>query len=66
MLIIDFNILCYNERILYIFIYNINNAFNNINQYAVLILVIFAVIYFIILEKQNGIEILQLIKDKCK
>ena len=57
-------------------IYNTNKTINNnINQYAVFLLVIFAIIYFyhnyinyhhFRKLKQNGIEILQLIKTKCK
>jgi len=56
-------------------VYSINNNFNNINQYIVLLLVIFALIYFyhnyinyhhFRKLKQNGIEILQLIKKNCK
>jgi hypothetical protein len=61
---------------LYIYIvYNVNNNIkNNINQYAVFLLVIFAIIYFyhnyinyhhFRKLKQNGIEVLQLIKQKC-
>ena len=56
-------------------VYNINNKFNNINQYVVLLLVIFTIIYFyhnyinyhhFRRLKQNGLEIMQLIKQKCK
>ena len=55
-------------------VYNINNTLNTINQYAVLLLVIFTLIYFYHNYinyhhfrnlKQNGVEILQLIKQKC-
>ena len=56
-------------------VYNINKNFNNINQYIVLLLVTFSLIYFyhnyinfhhFKRLKQNGIEILQLMKQKCK
>jgi len=56
-------------------VYKINNKFNNINQYVVLLLVIFAVIYFyhnyinyhhFRLLKKNGLEILELINQKCQ
>jgi hypothetical protein len=56
-------------------VYNINNNLNNINQYVVLFLVIFTLIYFyhnyinyhhFRKLKQNGVEILKLIKIKCK
>jgi hypothetical protein len=56
-------------------IYKINNEFNSINQYVVLLMVIFTLIYFYHNYinyhhfrnlKQNGVEILQLIKRKCK
>ena len=56
-------------------VYNINNNLNNINQYAVMLLVIFALIYFyhnyinyhhFRKLKQNGVEILQIIKQKCR
>ena len=61
----------------YIYIvYNVNNNINNnINQYAIFLLVIFAIIYFyhnyinyhhFRKLKQNGVEVLQLIKQKCK
>ena len=55
-------------------VYNINNKFNNINQYVVLLLVIFTLIYFyhnyinyhhFRKLKQNGLEILELIKKNC-
>jgi len=55
-------------------VYNINKNFN-INQYIVLLLVSFSLIYFyhnfinyhhFRRLKQNGIEILQLMKQKCK
>ena len=56
-------------------VYNIHNKFNNINYYIVLLLVIFTLIYFyhnyinyhhFRKLKQNGVEILQLIKKNCK
>jgi amino acid permease len=56
-------------------VYNTNNTINNnINQYTIFLLIIFAIIYFyhnyinyhhFRKLKQNGIEILQLIKRKC-
>ena len=55
-------------------VYNINHKFN-INQYIILLLVSFSLIYFyhnyinyhhFRKLKQNGIEILQLMKQKCK
>jgi hypothetical protein len=55
-------------------VYGINHKLNNINQYALLILVIFTLLYFYHNYinyhhfrnlKQNGIENLQLIKQKC-
>jgi len=60
---------------LYIYIvYSVNKNINNINQCAIFLLVIFALIYFyhnyinyhhFRKLKQNGVEILQLIKQKC-
>ena len=60
---------------IYIYIvYSVNNNINNINQCAIFLLVIFALIYFyhnyinyhhFRKLKQNGVEILQLIKQKC-
>jgi Flp pilus assembly protein TadB len=56
-------------------VYNINTKFNNINYYIVLLLVIFTLIYFyhnyinyhhFRKLKENGIEILQLMQQKCK
>ena len=56
-------------------VYSINNKLNNISHYAVLLLVIFTLQYFyqnyinyhhFRKLKQNGVEILQLIKQKCK
>ncbi len=56
-------------------VYKINNKLNNINQYVVLLLVIFALIYFyhnyinyhhFRMLKKNGLEILELINQKCK
>lgn len=56
-------------------VYSINNKFDNINQYIVTLLVFFAIIYFyhnylnfhhFRKLKQNGVEILDLIKKKCK
>ena len=55
-------------------VYSINNKLN-INQYVVLLLVIFTLVYFyhnyinyhhFRKLKQNGIEILQLLQKKCK
>ena len=57
-------------------VYNINKKINNnVNQYVVILLVIFALIYFyhnyinyhhFRRLKQNGVENLELIKQKCK
>lgn len=62
--------------IIYIYIvYNANNQIISINHYMILLLVIFAIIYFyhnyinyhhFRRLKQNGIEILELMKHKCK
>lgn len=55
-------------------VYGINNKFKNINQYALLLLLIFTLLYFyhnyinyhhFRKLKQNGVEILQLIKENC-
>lgn len=56
-------------------VYNINNKLNNIYGYVVLFLVIFTLLYFyhnyinyhhFRKLKNNGVEILELIKKKCK
>ena len=56
-------------------VYNINHKLNSVNQYVVLLLLIFTLIYFYHNYinyhhfrnlKQNGLEILELIKKKCK
>ena len=55
-------------------VYNINSSLNTLTQYSVLLLVIFTLIYFyhnyinfhhFRRLKQNGIEILELLKQKC-
>jgi type III secretory pathway component EscS len=55
-------------------VYSINSSLNSTTHYAILVLVIFALLYFyhnyinyhhFRKLKQNGIEILQMIKQKC-
>ena len=56
-------------------VYNINKKFNTIYEYIVLLLIIFTIMYFyhnylnyhhFRRLKQNGIDILELMKHKCK